>query len=111
MAWSIIVSGLKFMVKNMVIALKYSNEENAKRLVNIFNTIGSGAQLMDSEMVQTVDGTPGLAYEVTWMFEGTTRLTTNGIFAYKNGYRIFVSVTHMSNPLEINRIVKSLKFS
>ena len=50
MAWSIIVSGLKFMVKNMVIA-------------------------------------------------------------YKNGYRIFVSVTHMSNPLEINRIVKSLKFS
>lgn len=85
-------------------------EDNAGRLVDIFNAVGSNAQLIDSAMVQTVDGTPGQVYEVKWMFEKTTRLTTNGIFAYKNGYRIFVSITHMSNPLEINHIVKSLKF-
>ena len=85
-------------------------KDNAGRLVDIFNAVGSNTQLIESKMVQTVDGTPGLAYEVKWMFGGTTRLTTNGIFAYKKGYRIFVSVTHMGNPLEINHIVNSLKF-
>ena len=91
-------------------ALSPALEDNAGRLVDIFNAIGSDTELLESKMVQTVDGTPGLAYEVKWMFGGNTRLTTNGIFAYKNGYRIFVSVTHMGNPLEINHIVNSLKF-
>ncbi len=61
-------------------------------------------------MVKTKDGTQGQKFEIEWVFGGSTLAAANGIFVYKNGYRVMLGVTHMGDPDDIMDILDSLKF-
>ncbi|MEE9516937.1 MAG: hypothetical protein V3V52_07525, partial [Candidatus Adiutricales bacterium] len=84
-------------------------EEAIKRVMAVFESIGTGVELLGTEEVKTKDGTSGNKFEIEWMM-GKTILTTNGLYTYKNGHVVSITVTHMDDPDDIMDIIDSLVF-